>query len=387
MSLKAVVSGGGLAGLACAAALARRGWSVRVYERSNVLREIGAGIYLHQNSLVVLQDLGLLSQVDKLGVRIRPPSDDSAAVSAPGRAGLARPGDTLYTIARPDLHRLLATACHEAGIGIVTGCEVNEATADGRVVLGDGTSVRADLVIAADGVNSRIREGLRLTRRRFDLPEGATRLLVRRGNATFEREGWTVSGWSGRTRMMMVPCSPEFTYICLMGPDADGRCRRTPIDVKYWSRLYPQFSEFFHLASKSVATRHRLSYVEPRRWTAGCTALLGDAAHGQPPTLAQGAGLAIANAGALASYMDQVSSPSNIPVVLRKWEQERRPAGLAVQRTSLSYALVTGYWPAFAIKLRAPIVSRVLEVPRVARHWDWALRGGTDHETELRETA
>ena len=39
------IAGAGLAGLACAAALAQRGWKVRVHEKSKQLREIGAGLY------------------------------------------------------------------------------------------------------------------------------------------------------------------------------------------------------------------------------------------------------------------------------------------------------------------------------------------------------
>ena len=42
----AEIAGAGLAGLAMAAALAQRGWRVRVHEKSKDLREIGAGIYL-----------------------------------------------------------------------------------------------------------------------------------------------------------------------------------------------------------------------------------------------------------------------------------------------------------------------------------------------------
>ncbi len=44
--LTAAIAGGGIGGLATAAALAQRGWEVTVYERQDALRAVGAGIYI-----------------------------------------------------------------------------------------------------------------------------------------------------------------------------------------------------------------------------------------------------------------------------------------------------------------------------------------------------
>jgi len=56
-SRTAQIAGAGLAGLAAAAALAQRGWSVKVYEKGKDLREIGAGLYLYENALNALREL------------------------------------------------------------------------------------------------------------------------------------------------------------------------------------------------------------------------------------------------------------------------------------------------------------------------------------------
>ena len=65
---KAIVCGAGVAGLSAAIALARKGWSVEVYERSDSIREIGAGIFLKGNSLRVLKELGVLDRILQDGV-------------------------------------------------------------------------------------------------------------------------------------------------------------------------------------------------------------------------------------------------------------------------------------------------------------------------------
>ena len=50
--------GAGFAGLTAACALAQRGWRVRVHERADRLRTTGAGIYIYENGLRVLEAVG-----------------------------------------------------------------------------------------------------------------------------------------------------------------------------------------------------------------------------------------------------------------------------------------------------------------------------------------
>ena len=54
----AEIVGAGFAGLTAACALAQRGWSVRVHERAERLRPAGAGIYIYENGLRVLEAVG-----------------------------------------------------------------------------------------------------------------------------------------------------------------------------------------------------------------------------------------------------------------------------------------------------------------------------------------
>lgn len=58
MKLSVEIAGGGIGGLAAAIAFGQRGWRVRVHERQPELRTLGAGIYLSENGLRVLEALG-----------------------------------------------------------------------------------------------------------------------------------------------------------------------------------------------------------------------------------------------------------------------------------------------------------------------------------------
>src|SRR5512133_3175615 len=57
MKRHAEIAGAGFAGLTAACALAQRGWTVRVHERADRLRTTGAGIYIYENGLRVLEAL------------------------------------------------------------------------------------------------------------------------------------------------------------------------------------------------------------------------------------------------------------------------------------------------------------------------------------------
>ena len=53
------IAGAGIGGLAAAVALARRGAKVRVLEQADAISEVGAGLQISPNGVVVLDALGL----------------------------------------------------------------------------------------------------------------------------------------------------------------------------------------------------------------------------------------------------------------------------------------------------------------------------------------
>jgi 2-polyprenyl-6-methoxyphenol hydroxylase-like FAD-dependent oxidoreductase len=67
----AEIVGAGFAGLTAACALAQRDWSVRVHERAERLRTTGAGIYIYENGLRVLEAIGAYAAAAKGAQRVR----------------------------------------------------------------------------------------------------------------------------------------------------------------------------------------------------------------------------------------------------------------------------------------------------------------------------
>src|SRR5205823_5190502 len=159
MKRRAEIVGGGFAGLTAACALAQRGWRVRVHERADRLRTAGAGINVYQNGLRVLEALGAAEETLRDSARHLTretrDQDDRLLATHPWTI-------PVYGVLRQRMIDALATAARRAGAEIILRSEGVAATPDGELTLANGEKIKADLVVAADGVNSRIRDGLGL---------------------------------------------------------------------------------------------------------------------------------------------------------------------------------------------------------------------------------
>src|SRR5262249_29797111 len=128
-------------------------------------------------------------------------------------------------LSRADLVAALADEAAAAGVEICLGSAALSASADGSVTFSTGRACRADLVVAADGVNSCLREALGLTRARTLLPDGAQRLTIARLAADQELASadTVVEWWSGSRRVIYGACSPREIYVALSCRAEDGR--------------------------------------------------------------------------------------------------------------------------------------------------------------------
>ncbi|MEU1881463.1 FAD-dependent oxidoreductase [Streptosporangium sp. NPDC020072] len=330
----AQVIGAGLGGLTAAAALAQRGWTVRLHERDPEIRAIGAGIYLWGNGLSVLRALGVFDEAVE-GAHLGPVAESR---DRHGHVVESIPingehGPELYTILRRRLIDALAGAAVRAGVEIVTGSTAVAATPDGEVEFADGTRRRSDLVVAADGVNSRLRDSLGLLRRRVRMPQGAARMLVPRrpGFVAPADEAKYIEYFSGSRRILYTPSSADRLYVALVCSTGDEHARRVPLDKDTWLRSFPLLEELIGCLD-TESRWDRFEFLELRRWSAGVVSVLGDAAHAQPPYLGQGGGCAMMNALGLAEAV--TFGEGDLETRLRRWEAAERPVIQHTQRFS-----------------------------------------------------
>ena len=356
----AEIAGAGLAGLFAGTALAQRGWSVRIHERSSDLRMFGAGIWLWENGLTALEALGVLDEAIRDGAHITAWEviDHTDAVLRRRDAG---PTDRLIVPPRADLYEALISEARRAGAEIVTGSVVEGADPAGVLKLADGTTHRADLVIAADGLRSRIREGLGLTHSYTKLGNGAIRMLIPRlPDETFHTSR---EYWAGHRVFLYNPCGPDWVYLCLVCPVDDARGRAVPLDRETWAESFPMVAD----VAGRVEDQGRwddFDTVTATRWSAGRVAIIGDASHGQPPWLGQAANLAFANALALSEF---VTYSPDVTTGLGAWERACRPLTDHTERWTNRYGRVVGVWPESAQSFRSLALRAFVATPGVER--------------------
>jgi 2-polyprenyl-6-methoxyphenol hydroxylase-like FAD-dependent oxidoreductase len=340
---RAEIVGAGFAGLAAACALAQRGWSVRVHERADQLRTTGAGIYVYENGLRVLEALGAYTDAVE-GAPIahtREVRDDHNRVVSVHRWDRS---SRVFSIVRQQVINALAASARRSGAEIVTGSAAVAATSSGELILADGGRVQADLVVGADGTNSKLRDSLKLLARRKFLPDGAIRLLI--GKMEQERHstesGKTIEYWSGSRRILYTPCSQDQIYVALTMLDSDEVAKAVPLRKPEWKSSFPHLSDLIDRLGDD-GRYDRFELIKLKRWSAGHVAVIGDAAHALPPNIGQGGGCAMMNALSLAVFLDRFQ---DVPSALAAWERQERPLTDHTQRMSYLLGLPTTWPPA-----------------------------------------
>lgn len=334
--MKIAIIGAGLGGVTAATGLHLTGHDVTLHERAPELRETGTGVVVMPNGLAALDTLGLAGALREHAT----PTAQGGLRDRKGRPLLVtdaaraqeRYGPTVV-VDRSVLHRALRARLPLDRVR--TGTPVD-----------DLASVAADVVVVADGINSRLRArlfpGHPGTRRtgRLDLRGTLPRmpgvddlltaiLLDRRSGAMFglfplgaDRLYWFTDAAMPAT----VPAAEEARE-GMAGLMAD------------WHPAVPALlrataGSDIHVDPIIRLARPLESYVK------GTVALLGDAAHGMTPDLGQGASQAFEDAAALVRHLKD-AGPEDAAERLRRYDADRRPRANRIMLASSRQSRLT----------------------------------------------
>jgi 2-polyprenyl-6-methoxyphenol hydroxylase-like FAD-dependent oxidoreductase len=352
----AVVVGGGIGGLAAAGGLARSGWQVTVLERADRVPAERAALTLWPNGVRALHALGL---GDGLTAIASPQSD--AGVRRPDGRWLVRPGPPNPDAVPVVVHREDLRDALVAGLGdrveIRTRVPVQDvrARAGDRPAVSDGRStVEADLVVAADGIDSPVRG----------------RLAPRSGVVSAGCTAWrAVVPWYRAPRLPDdVPVSADtvgggyrFTVGGLPAPVSAGGTARGGIYwvatapgaprpeppatqlalLRRWFQRWPDpIGELLLATDPADVMQQEVREVRPLPRAYGFPAgpggvvLLGDAAHAMPHHLGQGACLALEDAATLGALVRDAAPGPRLVAALAAYTDVRRARVARVARSS-----------------------------------------------------
>ncbi len=354
-----VIIGAGIAGLSAALSLHEAGLSdIRVYERVPEIKPLGVGINLLPHAVRELSELGLGEQVKSIGIATSTLSyfnRHGQPIWSEPRGLAAGYHWPQYSVHRGEFQMLLLEAVRDrlGQDAVVLGQQlVHVERAPGSVTThlasetGETTAVEADLLIAADGIHSRVR--------REQYPDEGkpiwNGLVLWRGTAL------AAPYLDGRTMIMAGDGLQKFVAYPLTSTTDDGLARinfiaeqRAPegtsenadwnqtVDPKPIIELFADWKfDWLDVPGLIASSEQMLEYPmvdrDPlERWTDGRTTLIGDAAHPTYPIGSNGASQAIIDGRALAY---ELATSATIEDALEAYEAARRPATAALVRSN-----------------------------------------------------
>jgi salicylate hydroxylase len=343
------ISGAGIGGLTAALALLQRGFQVDVYEQAKVFGEVGAGIQLSANGTRCLIALGL--QNDVLRCANQPVAKEIRHWSSGntwrlfdlGAESDDRYGAPYLMMHRADLHSILVN--HIQAIrpeSLHLGSRLTGLSQDDTEVtlqFEDGVSWRADVLIGADGVHSRVRELLHGNDQPTYTGCMAWRGVIDAAALHDHLRRPVGTNWVG-------PGAHVITYPLRNGELMNfvGIVERSAWQKESWTEQgtveeclgdFQDWHEDVLSMVKHLGTPFKWALMgrSPlERWTRNRVTLLGDACHPTLPFLAQGAMMAIEDGVVLARCLE--TCPNAPTVALQRYERLRHARTSAIVQKS-----------------------------------------------------
>lgn len=356
--LSIAVIGAGIGGLAAAALLRRAGHTVNVFEQAAQFARVGAGIQMAPNAMKVLRLLGVEERLVNTGFQAECALSrawDSGEPSSElplGESVAQQFGAPYLFLHRGDLHAAIAGVVPQDSVHLGMKLKFYDPKAGGvDLHFTNGVMIKADLVIGADGVHSRVREQMLGPEK----PHFTGKVAYRTTFPASRVKGVTLAPvrtkWWGPDRHMVVYFvtrnRDELYFVTSVPEKAEWMTPESwsaKGDLEELRAAYQGFHPEVQaiLAACPEVYKWALFERDPLpRWSEGRVALLGDACHPMTPYMAQGAASALEDAAILSRLLTEVEA-DGIAGALRLYEAIRKPRASAIQAGSSANTWLKG---------------------------------------------
>jgi len=331
------------------------GFGVRVYEQAGRFTRIGAGIQMMPNSMKVLRRIGIearvratsfqpyshLNRAWDTGEVLRELPMPESLFGAPylcmHRADLV---DALVSIVPADIIELRKTL-----VGL------DQRAGQATLTFADGSTARADAVIAADGVHSVARDIIVGPDEPIHKGRIAYRAIFPAALMGGTDVGPSRTKWWGIDRHIVIyytkPDRSEIYLITSVPEPAEWLTREswsTTGDVHELRAAYEGFHPDVRAVVEACPGCHKWAILEReplQRWSEGRVVLLGDACHPMTPYMAQGAATAMEDAAVLTRCLADAGG-QDLEGAFRRYEAHRKPRTSRIQAISSANTWMKG---------------------------------------------
>jgi FAD-dependent urate hydroxylase len=310
-----LVVGAGLAGLALARALGRAGFAPELIEREAGWEAAGTGMYLPANGVRALGALGLEEAVAARATPItrqRLLDHHGRLLAEIDLDGLWGDVGACLALSRADLHQVLRD-----GVSVRMGRTIASLEhLDGpvEVTFDDGRQDTYDLVVGADGLRSTVRRLAVDDRPPVPVGQHSWRYLA---PCPPQVTTWTVMLGRGAS-FLTVPVGGGLVYCyadATADPAGDGPPAGDPragLRERFAGFAAPVPELLDQLPDPARVHVAPIEQVAAERWGREAVVLVGDAAHGMSPNMAQGAALAFEDALVLGACLGRAASAAEV---------------------------------------------------------------------------
>lgn len=356
---KIVIIGAGIGGLTCASAFKQKGFNVTVYESAAEIKPVGAGIGIANNAMQIFKKLGIHKKIENAGVKVSSMNITDHQLRSLSVIDL-KEFEVKYGVCNISIHRavlqnILAEEIGFENIKLSKRLVKIEQTDEVKLSFEDGSVETVDVVIAADGIKSIVRNQL------FDPSHiRDTRQICWRGVSKLslpkDYNNKAIEAWGKGKRFGFVQINDQDTYWYAVVNESLINQQEDSLE-NLFKDFHTDVLNIIENKTHDTVIKNRIIDLKPiHKWYNKRVCLLGDAAHATTPNLGQGACQAIEDAYLLAELY-QEDKP--IEAIFEKYQKLRIKKAHSIVKSSWRIGKIAHLESGFLIYFRNLIMRSI----------------------------